>query len=373
MILLLACVLTAATQAPATYGRAIDAFQSGGIDAAVPVLASLSRKDIEEGAQILTKSETPDAPGPERRRFEAAALMHTEYAVASDLDERDVALHIDVAHLLLSFDRWSWEHRDRMTARSGVEIMSDAQMRRNAEHAHEFLPPWYSVASSVLLTRDMDLQAQKLVAEGLKMWPTDPLLLFRDGVIKEFNAVWHPTLPHDPNHLLAEALRDTGSASFDPSFPRRNWEPAESAYRKAISRNADNAEIHLHLGYVLSKLGEADAAQDELVFARDHSQDGFVVYLADLFLGRLSESRNDLRGAAEHYERARSVGGSCQTALIALSSVYFRAGNRARARALIASLTSVPDAQRTPDPWWTYHTNRISVEELAALRRLIQE
>ena len=168
VVLLLALTGAAQPQSEA-YGRALDAYTSGGIEAAAPLLAKVPQKDMETSAHALAESVTPDASIAERTRVEAAALLHTEYALAHDLGERGWGFHIDMAHLLLSFDRWSWLNRAGVSSRSKERGPIDpALLLRNAQHAREFLPNWYAVASGALLQRGMTQPAGALIdAEGV--------------------------------------------------------------------------------------------------------------------------------------------------------------------------------------------------------------
>jgi tetratricopeptide (TPR) repeat protein len=371
--LVLVLALVGAAQAQnATYGRAVDAYISGGIEAAAPVLAKVPQKDVELSANALATSATPDASVAARTRVEAAAMLHTEYALAFDLGEHDWGFHIDMAHLLLSFERRLWLNQRGVPKNKEWGMTDPAVLLRHAQHAREFLPHWYAVAATAFLLRGMDGPAAALIDEALKMWPADPLLLYHDGVVKEFRAVWRPLRPQDPDALLAQALRETGSRSFDASLSRRNWEPAATAYRNAVEKDPSNAETRLHLGYVLLMLGDAHASRTELAAARDGSTDGFVVYLAHLFLGRLMESQADLAGAVEEYERALALGRFCQTPYIALSALQSRLGNGGRARGLIDAFVSIPADQLVRDPWWAYHTVRIPQQDLQWLRQQVR-
>jgi len=226
--------------------------------------------------------------------------------------------------------------------------------------------------ASVDLLYGLDQGAAAIVDEALRFFPEDSKLLFWRGLVLEFHAVWVGTPATDP-HATVPGMSSTDGSGFDLVKNARLWGPVEEAYRRALQHDADNPEVHLHLGYALASLRTYSPAQTEYEFARDRSTDPFVVYMADLLLARMKEDRNDVAGAAQHYEHALAKMPGAQSAYVGLGMLEARRGNTQRARELTTKLAAIPEKQRVRDPWWAYHTTRIPERDLEWLRKAVRQ
>src|SRR5262249_29615878 len=88
------------------YASAIAKYVAGDSDAAFAALAKVSHLDVQKEleATIAPNRATGGSPAS-RRRLEAAAMLHTEYALLGGIDPDAVVFHIDMAHLALSVSR----------------------------------------------------------------------------------------------------------------------------------------------------------------------------------------------------------------------------------------------------------------------------
>ena len=120
------------------YASAIAKYAAGDDDGAFEAIARVPHQDIQKDIEatvraIQTKGGSPAA----RRRLEAAAMLHTDYALNGDASPKDVLFHVDMAHLSLAISRWSLTGRVPETSES------------DGPRARDFLPSRYGIASSV--------------------------------------------------------------------------------------------------------------------------------------------------------------------------------------------------------------------------------
>lgn len=363
--LLAACVSTAGQPGSAAiYSSAVAAYRAGDYPAAAQALATLRPADIRKQVETAAGAATRDSGDAAKARLEAAAMLHTEYAMLADIDAGAAAFHIDLAHLLLTFDR---QLAERAAGGSAAPDTGEAQ------RAREFLPRWCALASSVLLLHGLNRNARACIDEVLRVLPDDPEMLFSRGVVAEFEGVWSPPETVDPHSDLKRSMPDADATGFDPRYRERVWGPAAEAYRRALKVDPGNHEVRLHLGYVLAALAKDAESQALLEAARDQASDPYVVYLANLFLGRRLEALGDRDGAAQDYERARALLPGGQSAILALSVLEDRRGNTARARELVATFMGTPQDRRVADPWWAYHTSRVPPAAWQWLRSRVRQ
>jgi tetratricopeptide (TPR) repeat protein len=347
------------------YASAIAKYVAGNDGAAFEALARVPHTDIEKEleASIVPIKSAGGSPAA-RRRLEAIAMLHTEYAWLGGVEPKEVGFQIDMARLAALIDRGtlSTQVRDRVPD----STLDDRQ------RAREFVPRWSALAASVLLTYGSDQNAMTIIDEALKLCPDDPKLLFWRGAVLEFQAVWIGEPTTDPRAAVP-AIGQTDGSGFNMVKNARLWGPVADAYRHALTRDSEDYEAHLHLGYALYSLRSYGAAKPEYELARDRSTDPFVVYVADLLLARLREDQNDIAGAAQDYERALAKMPSVQSAYIGLGLLEARRGNTERARELTMKLAAIPAKQRVRDPWWAYHTIRVPTGDLQWLRAAVRK
>ena len=346
---------------PDPYSAAIEKYVGGDVYAAADALAQVSQADMQRAIETSAAAVRSNGAGiPARRRLEAIAMLHTEYALVGDVNPKEALFHVEMAHRSLAISRGSVT--DQLLG------ADEAERRR----AREFLPHWYALAASALLSFYADQNALTLVDEGLKQFPEDRELLFWRGLVLEFHAVWIGTPVIDPTAALP-AMRSKDPTGFDLLTNTRVWAPVEDAYRRAIHADPDNAAAHLHLGYALYWLRRYADAKPEYELARQRSTDPFVVYVADLLLAKLDEERNHLKDAVPYYEDAIAKMTGAQSAYVGLGSVEARLGNAQRARELTERLAAVPERQRVRDPWWAFRTTRIPADDLDWLRAAVRQ
>jgi tetratricopeptide (TPR) repeat protein len=377
-LMLSAALLLPEQQKPgATYADAVNLYVHRDLDGAAEHLGGLTETQIRRQVEALvapalapsrtSKDRVQAANGVSaaaKAHLEAAAMMHVEYALTADLDPSGVSLHVDLAHLLLSFDRLIVQ-RARLT--SGPQTPEQAV---DITRAEAYLPRWFAVATSTLLLAGLDKNARTLVDEEAKLFPGDPRAVFCHALVDEFQAVWDPP-PLVETPLPAQQGRDP--SGFDLLNETRRWGPAVAEYREVVAAQPDNQEARLHLAYGLMSMRRRDDARRELAFLQVRTTDVFVGYLTSLFLARLDEDARDDASAAIAYQRAIDLGPQFQTAYVGLSMVEDRRGHPERAHAIVARLAAIPDQSRKRDPWWEYRTARLPADDLEWLRAAVRQ
>jgi tetratricopeptide (TPR) repeat protein len=342
------------------YSTALNKYLAGDSESAVEALGTLRPPDIQKQAEALSAVTGEGSSLAAATRRQAAAMLHTEYALFADADDRSVRFHIETAHTLLSADRQRVQQAHKHT--------SNGESSADARDAREVLSRWSALTAGTFLLRGMDWDARAYVDETLTLVPDDPRMLFWHARISEFSAVWSPSRPLPPDAPRASAPRDTDPFAFDAGYMRSLWGPVEAEYRRTLAVAPGDLEARLHLGYVLLLLHRFPEARSELDAAARDSTDRDIRYLAHLFLARLSEALRDVAGAIREYERALEVEPGAQSAVVALSLLEDVRGNRERARDLIAAFAAIPAAQRVDDPWPNYRGSRVPVGDLEWLR-----
>jgi tetratricopeptide (TPR) repeat protein len=136
-----------------------------------------------------------------------------------------------------------------------------------------------------------------------------------------------------------------------------------------VDLDPGSAGAHLHHGRVLDLRGHEDEALRELAAALDAKPDPGEAYLAHLFIGGIHERARRLPQAIEAYEQAVNAL-PAQSALLALAHATDANGDRPRALASLARLTSTQalgddgsaagssagrsPGHSAPDPWLAY-------------------
>jgi len=357
-----ALTLSGGQQRPSdVYDSAIAKYVAGDSETAFETLGRVSQEDIRYNLELyLIAVRRNGLSEGVRRRLEAGAMLHTDYALAPGRNEQEVQFHIQMADRSLDISR--------STLIPHTPYTNEENLRR----AREFLPRWYALAASALLTYYEDRNATTLLHEGLTFLPEDQTLLFWRGLAMEFTAVW-VGLRSVGSDAVLPVIRSKNASGVDLLEITRTWGPVEEAYRQLLQKAPNHFEAHLHRGYALYSLQKYRDATFEYELARDQSTDPFVVYVADLLLARLKEDQNDLKGAAQDYEHALEKMPGAQNAYIGLGSIEERLGNRQRARELTERLATMPEKERVRDPWWAFHTIRVPADVLEWLRAAVRQ
>jgi tetratricopeptide (TPR) repeat protein len=211
--------------------------------------------------------------------------------------------------------------------------------------------------------------AGALLEVGLRHLPGDALVLCESGRLAEYRARTLVELgPSSPRWLFGQD--DIRPYQSMRSKRRTLLTRAAGWLRKGVETDPDDAVCGLHLGRVLSLLGEDDEA-DPILAALQQNEDAAVSYLASMFLGGAAERRGHVAEAEPFYRAAAERFGLGQAAHVALSAVRMRSGRVTDARAALAqAVNGVPDDRR--DPWWWYHLDPTAAVE-ARIEALVKE
>ena len=115
--LLLTCTSIASQSGSASiYSSAIATYRAGDYPAAARALGTVRPADLRKHVEAAVSAATLDIGQAAKARLEAAAMLHTEYAMLADIDAGAAAFHIDIAHKLLRVDRQLAERADRGSA-----------------------------------------------------------------------------------------------------------------------------------------------------------------------------------------------------------------------------------------------------------------
>ena len=107
---------------------------------------------------------------------------------------------------------------------------------------------------------------------------------------------------------------------------------------------------------MLGELGRHELSVEALRAAIREGATGELLYLAELFLGRQEEVRNNGAAARAHFERAAALYPRAQSPRLALSQLSRRAGDRSGAQRELRVLVELPEDERQrEDPWWNYY------------------
>jgi tetratricopeptide (TPR) repeat protein len=155
------------------------------------------------------------------------------------------------------------------------------------------------------------------------------------------------------------ALRPPPAKTEASAAGRRRWDrpgllrEAEQRYRLALSLDPTLVEAKVRLAWLLTHDGRVDEARPLLAAAHQDSQDGYLTYLAALFLGRGCERQGRVDEARAWYEKASRVYPEGQTAYVALGHLLEAGGSpRDGWFRVLDMFGKGPGPQR--DPWWVY-------------------
>jgi Tfp pilus assembly protein PilF len=153
-------------------------------------------------------------------------------------------------------------------------------------------------------------------------------------------------LRDDPEMKLAEgALSEVGCSRCKEGLVK--CADAERSYRAALKAAPETTEARLRLGKVLIEQGRASEALT-LLEPLNLVEQTRTRYLARMFSALAHERADELSEAQHFYELAEHVG-TTASSTIGLATLAYRAGDGARARALLSRKKA--DAS---DPWLAY-------------------
>ena len=127
-------------------------------------------------------------------------------------------------------------------------------------------------------------------------------------------------------------------------------------FEEALGLDPSLTEARVRLGRVLVARGFADAAIAHLERARREAPDGFLGYLAALFLGAAHEQKRAWEEAGECYRAALREYPEAQAAYVALGHLQHVSGHPDEGWRTLRGLFGDVGAPRNPqrDPWWVY-------------------
>jgi tetratricopeptide (TPR) repeat protein len=135
---------------------------------------------------------------------------------------------------------------------------------------------------------------------------------------------------------------------------RERFEKARRDFADALAVDAGLGLAQVRLGRVLWRLGQGEAARQQLEAALSSLRDVDLVYLAHLFLGRVHQDAGRLSEATREYKLAAESHPSALSAGTALSSALFLAGDVDGARQALRRGLTTAGHRSERDPLWDY-------------------
>jgi tetratricopeptide (TPR) repeat protein len=301
----------------------------------------------------------------EEAKHHARSIGRTRREEANDLLLRGADLHADIARLIPDeMERRSSKQHRIFVVRDGREIgtrfisihwdlgrsLLDAVAPEPA--AHPDVRRWYRETSSDLLRARSLAEAAVHLPRGVRIFPSDPVLLFSSGLL-------HERFSSSSLQAAAESVVNAQRGEPNVGSGRAELQRAERFFRETLAVQAEHLEARVRHGRVLGELGRHQLAADALRAAIIAGITGELRYLAELFLGSEEEALGRRAEARAHYERAASLYPRAQSPRIALSQLARLEGDRSRAQRELRPLGELPaDERQREDPWWNYYDVR---------------
>jgi tetratricopeptide (TPR) repeat protein len=314
-------------QSAAAYGLLVDRYLTAP-EAAVTQLARWSRDDAGRAANEWTR-------GMPAGRLRAAIMLHTDLAYVLMIDGQT---GLGLFHVAIA------QH-----------MIDGTVVREPGGAARAFAQRWFEYAASLLTAHGLLNDADRMVRDGLAVFPRGAMLYVARGVIAEYRVA-----------LSAPGARSRWfSGDRLPTRSARLLDAAAADYRRAIELDATLAIAWVRLGSVHMAVGD-DRAADDLHAALTHATDDRDRYLAHLLLGAVAQRANRLEEARRAYQTALALGGAYQTPYVALSYVEEARGDHDRARDIAVEYARRAD--KVDDPWWDFHLGGFDSAALVWLR-----
>ena len=211
---------------------------------------------------------------------------------------------------------------------------------------------WYQEIAEHLLQMRQFAAAVDHFARARQFFPSDPDILFSSGVL-------HERFGSTALQAAAESITESKRESASVNSARGELVRAERFFREALAYRPDHLEARVRHGRVLDDLERHDEASKELRVAIADGASGWLLYLAELFLGRAEEGRGDHAASRAAFLRASALYPNAQSPRLALSQIARRTGDRAAAQRELQFIAALPDDERRrEDPWWLYYDVR---------------
>jgi tetratricopeptide (TPR) repeat protein len=215
----------------------------------------------------------------------------------------------------------------------------------------EFARRWHLAAIATMLRNDCHDAADQAVTAALQDFPDELRFRLARAVLAE------------------QQLSETFADGRLPSARERR--DAETRFKIAMALPITAPEAALRWARVNALFGDHEQAI-ALTAEAMASADPHVRYLAHLFRGWSLAALGKFDEADDEYAKALTIVPLAQSATLARAAAAFRQRNAARAEAIVAELTSRPQA--TDDPWWEYviGDGRFVDQRIADLRKVIR-
>jgi tetratricopeptide (TPR) repeat protein len=309
--------------------------------------------------------------GPELEAVVAEAKRHARVLAKANPEQaneillRGAALHADIARLIPDDTiRRSTKQRAAYIVRDGrwlgVRYISIHWQLGRAlldsvtpdPASHPGVHAWYLATSDDLERLRQFSAAIDHLARARQLFPSDPGILFASGVL-------HERFASTALQAAAVSVMESNRESAAMSSARVELSRAERFYRDALMHQPGHVAARIRHGHVLSELGRQEEAAGELRRAIANGASGELLYLAELFLGRMEDARGNHEAASAAFERALTLYPNAQSPRLALSQNARRVGDRASAQHHVQAIAKLPDDERRrEDPWWRYYDVR---------------
>ena len=211
---------------------------------------------------------------------------------------------------------------------------------------------WYLETSADLLRMRQFAAAVEHYARARQLFPSDPEILFCSGVL-------HERFASTALQAAAESVTESNRTSATVGSARGELVRAERFFRDALVLAAGPCR---GAGAARARARRPGAPRRGVGRAAPRDcgrRERWLLYLAQLFLGRAEEALGHDAAARAAFERASALYPNAQSPRLALSQIARRAGNRAAAQRELQLIAALPDDERRrEDPWWLYYDVR---------------
>jgi tetratricopeptide (TPR) repeat protein len=292
----------------------------------------------------------------------ARTLAKTDSARANQILLRGAALHADIGRLIpedtvrrsptqktayiVRDGRWLGVRYVSMHWELGRSLLDSVEPE---PAAHPDVRAWYLETAADLLRMRQSAAAVEHYTRARQFFPSDPAILFGSGVL-------HEMFGSTALQAAAESITESNRTSAAVSSARGELVRAERFFRDSLLHRPDHLEARVRHGRVLGDLGRHEEASDELRRAIADGASDQLLYLAQLFLGRVEEARGRDEAARAAFGRASALYPKAQSPRLALSQIARRTGDRQVAQRELQAIAALPDDERRrEDPWWLYY------------------
>ncbi len=285
-------------------------------------------------------------PCPRDLCLEAAALLHTEVAMAllARVWIVEADAHLSAARRLLGL---------------GPRFeLSSPYLEESAERKLAFRRAWLLAVGHHLLARSDPPEALRYFEDCLELFPEGTDVLLAVGSVRELMGSVEGLIPSRMARRTSRPgryvhSRFSAGERVESGSMKRQLKAAEKLFRRAIELDPGLEEAHLRLGRVLLQRSHEHEAAAELRWVVENSTDSRLLALAHLFRGQLQEDGGRLQEAVIAFRAALWADSESQAARLALSHVLHRLGEPAAAAEAARAVL-----ERTLvglDCWMAYH------------------